>query len=101
MNAIDAMREVVNRPKEVIIKSRRQDSRELIVSVEDRGAGISAEIADKIFTPFFTTKPQGIGMGLSISRSIVESHGGRLWALPRRPEGAIFQFTVRIDSQGI
>jgi signal transduction histidine kinase len=59
---------------------------------------LSADIADKIFQPFFTTKEQGIGMGLSISRTIVESHAGHLWATPGTPRGAIFQFTIPVES---
>jgi C4-dicarboxylate-specific signal transduction histidine kinase len=98
MNAIDAMRETDNR-KEVVIRSRREGASEVLVSVEDSGVGIRPEIAEKIFDPFFSTKPQGIGMGLSVSRSIIESHQGRLWCAAGRPDGAILQFTVRIDSQ--
>jgi C4-dicarboxylate-specific signal transduction histidine kinase len=96
INAVDALRETTDR-KEIAIVSRREGPTEVLVSVEDSGSGISPEIAEKIFDPFFTTKSHGIGMGLSISRSIVESHGGRLWAEPRLPSGAIFQFTLRID----
>jgi C4-dicarboxylate-specific signal transduction histidine kinase len=99
MNAIDAVRETTDRRKEVVIISRREGSTEVLVSVEDSGIGVSAEIVEKIFDPFFTTKPHGIGMGLSISRSIIESHEGRLWAVPGRPDGAIFQFTIRIGLQ--
>jgi C4-dicarboxylate-specific signal transduction histidine kinase len=99
MNAIDAVRETSNRPKEVVISSRKEGPTEVLVSIEDSGGGISAETAEKIFDPFFTTKPHGIGMGLSISRSIIESHEGRLWAVPGRPDGAIFQFTIRIGLQ--
>ena len=95
MNGIDALRETTNR-KEIVIISRREGSTEVLVSVEDSGAGISGEIAEKIFDPFFTTKSQGIGMGLSISRSIVESHGGRLWMESGLLDGARFQFILGI-----
>lgn len=94
INAIDALREAPHR-REIIVRSRPEGSM-VLVTVEDSGRGISTEIMANIFDPFFTTKPQGIGMGLSISRSIVESHGGRLWAEPLLPHGTKFQFTVRI-----
>jgi C4-dicarboxylate-specific signal transduction histidine kinase len=96
INAIDAMRETTT-GKEVVIISRMEGSTEVLVSVEDNGIGVSSEIAQKIFDPFFTTKSKGIGMGLSISRSIVEAHGGRLWTGPHRSDGATFQFTLRVD----
>jgi C4-dicarboxylate-specific signal transduction histidine kinase len=96
INAIDSLRETSG-PREIVISSRATASKEALVSVEDNGKGINAEIAPKMFDPFFTTKAHGIGMGLSISRSIVESHGGRLWAESRAPQGAKFQFTVRIE----
>jgi C4-dicarboxylate-specific signal transduction histidine kinase len=99
MNAIDAMRDTDETRKEIVIRSRREGVKEVLISVEDNGVGIESEFAEKIFDPFFTTKPQGIGMGLSISRSIIESHQGRLWHVPGRPSGAILCFTVRIDSE--
>lgn len=99
MNAVDAMRGTGSSSKEVVIRSHRESSSEVLVSVEDSGVGIAPEIAERIFDPFFTTKPQGIGMGLSVCRSIVESHNGRLWAVPGHAKGAILQFTVRIDSR--
>jgi signal transduction histidine kinase len=64
------------------------------VTVEDTGGGLDPAIADRIFDPLFTTKPKGMGMGLSICRSIIEAHGGRIWASPRIPHGAIFRFIV-------
>jgi C4-dicarboxylate-specific signal transduction histidine kinase len=95
MNGMDAMAETAGHPKELLVSAREEDS-ELIVRVEDSGIGLDAEMAEKIFNPFFTTKPHGIGMGLSISRSIIESHEGHLWAVPRPAGGAIFQFTLPI-----
>jgi C4-dicarboxylate-specific signal transduction histidine kinase len=97
VNAMDALRGTT-RQKEILIASRRESPTEVLVSVEDSGIGVSSEIVERIFDPFFTTKSQGIGMGLSISRSIVESHGGRLWAEPRPPGGARFRFTIRVGS---
>jgi C4-dicarboxylate-specific signal transduction histidine kinase len=102
MNGMDAMAEVAGGARDLIISSR-QEASAVVVTVEDCGFGLDAEAAGKIFDPFFTTKSHGIGMGLSISRSIVESHEGRLWALPRPSGGAIFQFTLPIrprDSDG-
>jgi signal transduction histidine kinase len=95
MNGMDAVAETTGRPRELLVSAREEDS-ELIVRVEDSGIGLDNETAAKIFNPFFTTKPHGIGMGLSISRSIIESHEGHLWAVPRPAGGATFQFTLPI-----
>ncbi len=95
LNGLEAMDAVSNRAKEIVIRSKVQGS-EVLVAVEDSGAGIKSEITDRIFHPFFTTKAQGIGMGLSISRSILESHAGHLWAETRASGGAVFQFTLPI-----
>ena len=97
MNSFDAMAEVTGGPKELLIASQASDPTTVTVRVEDCGGGLEAETMENIFDPFFTTKPHGIGMGLSISRSIVESHEGRLWAAPRPQGGAIFQFTMPIQ----
>jgi C4-dicarboxylate-specific signal transduction histidine kinase len=91
VNAIEAMESVADRT--LLIKSEREDSGEVRITVEDSGTGIEPQHVDKIFGSFFTTKVEGMGMGLSICRSIVESHGGRLWASPGRSRGAVFQFT--------
>jgi PAS domain S-box-containing protein len=93
MNSIDAMKEV-DGTRELTIKSQRGENEELLVSVSDTGAGLPPLQADQIFKAFFTTKVQGTGMGLSISRSIVESHGGRLWAAENSPRGASFHFAL-------
>jgi PAS domain S-box-containing protein len=93
MNGIDAMSDV-DGSRELIISSQRAEDEQLMVSVSDTGVGLPPERADQIFNAFFTTKGHGIGMGLSISRSIVESHGGRLWAAGNSPHGASFSFTL-------
>ncbi len=98
MNAMEAMRSTPGPTKEIWLRSRREDPAGIRIVVEDSGVGLSPEIAEKIFQPYFTTKEQGIGMGLSISHSIVESHAGRLWATPGASGGAVFQFTVPIES---
>jgi C4-dicarboxylate-specific signal transduction histidine kinase len=92
MNGIDAMKNV-DGPRDLTITSRRGDNDQLLVSVSDSGIGLPAKAAE-IFNAFFTTKPGGIGMGLSISRSIIESHGGHLWASGNAPHGAQFYFTL-------
>lgn len=95
MNGMDAMAEVSNHPKELLISSRLE-RREITVSVADCGAGLSLENAERMFDPFFTTKPRGTGMGLAISRSIVESHDGKIWAMPRPGGGTVLHFTIPI-----
>jgi len=92
MNGTDAMKDVEG-ARELAIQSQPADNEELLVSVSDTGIGLPPQ-ADQIFKAFFTTKPHGTGMGLSISRSIVESHGGRLWAGRNSPRGASFYFTL-------
>jgi signal transduction histidine kinase len=91
LNGIEAMRETGG---ELTIASRRTEHGQLLVSVSDSGIGLPVDQAERIFDAFFTTKPHGTGMGLSISRRIIESHGGRLWASPNAGRGAIFQFTL-------
>ncbi len=97
LNAIDAMNETHD-AKELTIKSQRNPEGQLLISVSDNGAGLPPQHGDKIFEAFFTTKAQGTGMGLSISRSIVESHGGRLWAAANAERGTVFHFTVPSES---
>ena len=93
MNGVEAMAAVTNRPHSLRMESRIDGSGGVLVAVRDSGTGLGAQ-ADRFFTPFFTTKANGMGMGLSISRSLVESHGGRLWAEPNSPYGAVFCFTL-------
>ena len=93
VNSIDAMKEV-DGARELAIKSQRTEKEEVLVSVSDTGVGLPPQHADQIFNAFFTTKPHGTGMGLRISRSIIESHGGRMWADGNSPRGASFCFTL-------
>jgi signal transduction histidine kinase len=93
MNSIDAMKDV-EVTRELNIQSQRGENGQVLISVSDTGVGVPPQQADQIFNPFFTTKTHGTGMGLRISRSIVESHGGRLWAADNSPRGATFQFTL-------
>jgi len=99
VNSIDAMKDV-DGTRELAIKSQRTEKEEVLVSVSDTGVGLPSQQADQIFKAFFTTKPQGTGMGLSISRSIIESHGGRLWAADNSPRGASFHFTLPTNTEG-
>jgi C4-dicarboxylate-specific signal transduction histidine kinase len=98
LNGIDAMKSVTGRPRELILRSESAGSDGVSITVEDSGAGFDPATAQHIFDAFFTTKPDGLGMGLSICRSIVEAHGGRLSASPRVPHGATFRFTVPGDA---
>jgi PAS domain S-box-containing protein len=94
LNGLDAMAAVASRPREVVISTRPEAIDRVCVSVHDAGCGIDPEVLSKIFEPFYTTKGKGLGMGLSISRSIVEQHGGRLWAVPNDGPGTTFHFTL-------
>jgi PAS domain S-box-containing protein len=93
MNSIEALTAVTNRPRLLSVQSRIDQSGDLLVAVSDSGTGFDLEV-DRVFTPFVTTKAKGMGMGLSISRSLVENHGGRLWATRNSPHGAVFSFTL-------
>jgi PAS domain S-box-containing protein len=94
LNAKDAMSAVKTLPRELLITSRKSNSGEVAVAVRDSGAGLDPKNLDRIFDPFFTTKPEGMGLGLSISRTIIEVHGGTLWAIPNGDKGATIQFTL-------
>src|ERR1700704_1234228 len=97
MNGIEAMQAVTDRPRDLVIRSCQDEKHEVLLSVQDRGNGISAGGADRLFKAFFTTKSSGMGMGLSICRSIIEAHGGRVWAVPNVPHGAAFHFTLPVN----
>jgi PAS domain S-box-containing protein len=94
MNGIEAMQPITERPRELVIRSHQDEAQHACVSVTDCGVGISTDNANRLFNAFFTTKSSGLGMGLSICRSIVEAHGGRLSACPNEGPGATFQFIL-------
>jgi PAS domain S-box-containing protein len=94
MNGIEAMGAVTERPKTLAITSESVEPSGVLVAVEDTGTGLDPSTADRIFDPFFTTKSDGLGMGLSICRSIIDAHGGRLWVSPGALGGTVFRFTV-------
>jgi signal transduction histidine kinase len=116
LNAIQAMSEIIEGPRELQVSSEKVSARHgglrpenddqsgllsaewtgVLVTVRDSGPGLDPQLVDRLFEPFYTTKPQGLGMGLTISRSIIEAHGGRLWANANAPQGAVFRFTLPI-----
>jgi signal transduction histidine kinase len=100
LNAIEAMRGVRDRPKRLIVRSRREDCM-VLIEVEDHGMGVAD--VEKVFETFYTTKEEGMGMGLAICRSIIEAHGGRLWCAPGASTGTIFSFTIplRVDPDSV
>jgi len=99
LNGIEAMKDT-QAARELTVKSQQADGSYLLIAVSDTGVGLASELADEIFKTFFTTKPEGTGMGLPISRSIIEAHGGRLWATANEPRGAVFQFTLPVEGAG-
>jgi signal transduction histidine kinase len=90
LNAMDGTSARSDGPREIVVSTQQQRSNQIVIAVRDSGIGIDAANLDQLFNPFFTTKPGGIGMGLSISRSLVERHGGRLWAIANDRGGARF-----------
>ncbi len=94
VNAVEAMTGASDGPRELTIASGADDSKDVFVEVQDTGPGLDPANVDRLFQSFYTTKPDGIGMGLAISRSIVEAHGGCLSAAPNNPRGAIFRLTL-------
>lgn len=100
MNGTEAMSSVADRPRELLVRSRRVESDRVLVAVQDVGIGIKPASLTKIFDTFYSTKPQGMGMGLAIARSIIENHGGRLWVLPNDGPGMTFQFALPVKPVG-
>jgi len=101
MNGIDAMDPITDRPRELLIRSGTDDSGQLTLGVTDSGIGISAESANRLFNAFFTTKSGGLGMGLSICRSIVEAHGGRMSASSNEGFGATFRLFLPLHREDV
>jgi PAS domain S-box-containing protein len=100
MNAVEAMSAVHDRTRQLTIVSGHDGASAVLVEVLDSGIGLDPARADRLFEPFYTTKAEGIGIGLSISRSIVEAHGGRLWASANEPHGAVFRFSLPVAEEG-
>jgi len=99
MNAIEAMSAIGDRPRELVVRTQSGEVDQVCVTVQDSGIGLDPQSMGRIFDAFYTTKSQGMGMGLAISRSIVENHGGQLWAVPNDGPGATFQFTLQACSK--
>jgi hypothetical protein len=94
LNAVEAMGSVEAGPRELLISTEQTQAKRVLVAVRDSGPGIDPENPERVFEAFYTTKTSGMGMGLSICRSIIDAHGGRLWAGVNEPRGAVFQFTL-------
>jgi C4-dicarboxylate-specific signal transduction histidine kinase len=94
LNAVEAMSGIEEGAREMLISTRREASNGVLVSIQDLGPGLDPQSVDHLFEAFYTTKPDGLGMGLAICRSIIRAHGGRLWATANEPRGAVFQFIL-------
>jgi two-component system, LuxR family, sensor kinase FixL len=100
MNALEAISRVNGRPRELIVTSARGASSTVVIATRDSGEGIPPDVRDRIFEPFYTTKPEGLGMGLAISRSIIEEHGGQLWVVDHDGgSGTTVQFTIPVADE--
>jgi signal transduction histidine kinase len=99
LNAVEAMSSVEEGARELWIETEESQTDGVLVAVRDSGPGIDPEHTERVFEPFYTTKTSGMGMGLSICRSIIAAHGGRLWAEANRPRGTVFQFTLPAGSE--
>jgi signal transduction histidine kinase len=100
LNGMEAIASVTDGPRELLIRSSKNGADQTIVAVQDSGIGIDPDNAERLFNPFFTTKPDGTGMGLSICRSIIGLHGGRVWASRNEGPGATFQFSLPLHREG-
>ena len=96
LNALEAMNRIPEGPRMLTVSSARGEGKAALITVEDTGIGLAPENLDRAFSAFYTTKPEGMGMGLAISRSIVEAHGGRIWATPNSPRGAVLCFSLPV-----
>jgi C4-dicarboxylate-specific signal transduction histidine kinase len=101
MNGVEAMAAITDRAREILVRSQQHEAEQVLVAVRDSGVGINPENIERLFNAFYTTKPSGLGIGLSISRSIIAAHGGRLWVSPNADHGATFQFTVPVFGGGV
>ena len=97
-NAIEAMYETTAEPRSLIVRTALEDPDTVLITLSDNGPGLSPEAAERLFQPFFSTKPGGMGLGLAVSRSIIESQGGQLWATANPDRGASFHFTLPIHN---
>ncbi|MGY3412665.1 C4-dicarboxylate-specific signal transduction histidine kinase [Bradyrhizobium sp. GM5.1] len=100
-NAIEAMSEINESDRELLISARTDDSNNVVVTFRDTGPGLDPNCADRVFDAFYTTKSEGMGMGLAICHSIIEAHGGRMWAGANDPRGAVFQFSMPVAPEGV
>jgi C4-dicarboxylate-specific signal transduction histidine kinase len=99
MNAIEAMSSISEGPRALLVRSSTEGAEHVVISVEDSGPGLDSKSLDHLFEAFYTTKTHGLGMGLAVSRSIIDAHGGRLWAAANAPHGAVFQFVLPVGSE--
>jgi signal transduction histidine kinase len=100
VNAIQAMATLPDGPRDLLITTGPAEPNVMLVRVADSGPGLDPRTLEHVFDPYYTTKPEGLGMGLAICRSIIDAHNGRLWASANQPRGAVFQFTLPADSGG-
>jgi signal transduction histidine kinase len=99
VNGLEAIAKNKAGARELIVSSKQDTDEHVVIAVSDSGEGLDAANLDHVFDAFFTTKPDGMGMGLAISRTIIEAHGGRLWASSNSPKGAVFQFTLPVKAE--